>query len=227
MPIAISIKIDARQLQRQLTNIAQRQVPFAISQAINAIAAKVVTEETAALTSTFDQPRAFTTKAFTQGSSFGGQFASKRNPIAVIVAKPIQEAYLAPSEFDEPQSLGQGKRIRTPVNIRTGTGGNISKNEIRKLMAQPDVFIGVVRGINGIWRRPATGKRRAGARGTKGKHRGTVGGKRTTLQLLVAFTRPVNVKTDLKYFERAEQIVTKSWNVEFDRAIRRALATAR
>lgn len=221
MPVRISIKIDAKQLQRQLSNLAQRQVPFAISQAINAVAAKVIEAQTAAISTTFDKPRAFTQKAFTQGSSFGGQFASKRNPVAIIVAKPIQEAYLVPSEFDERQSLGQGKRIRTPVNAKTNAGGNLSQGQVAKLLAQPDVFMGVVNGVNGLWQRPSPPRTKGGPR--RSAKANTTG----RLKLLVAFTRPVKVKTKLHFRERATQVVQRHFNAEFDRALGRALATAR
>lgn len=221
MAIAINIKIDARALQRQLTNIAQRQVPFAVSQAVNAVTKKVIEAETAALSTTFDTPRAFTKSAFTQGSSFGGKFASKRSPEAIIVAKPLQAAYLAPSEYDEPQSLGQGKRIRTPVDIKTGAGGNLPRNVIQRLMAEPDVFLGVVRGVNGLWQRPSSPR-------PKGAPRRRVKANLTgRLKLLVAFTRPVKVKTKLGYHDRAEAVVAKCFDAEFDVALRRALATAR
>lgn len=221
MSIRIAVKLDSRELQRSLTRMAQRQLPFATATAVNAVAAKVIIAGTNAIEHAFDAPRAFTKRAFTQAKAFGGQYASKRDLTAVIVAKPIQEAYLAPSEFNEPQALGQGKRIRTPVDIKTGAGGNIQAGLIAKLIAQPDVFLGVIGGVNGLWQRPTPARPKGSPRrpikaNTSGR-----------LKLLVAFTRPVKVKTKLGFRERAEQAVLNNWSVEFDRAIRRALATAR
>lgn len=221
MPIRIKVSFDARRMQRGLTDLAKKQIPFAISQAVNAVAQKVIDAETAALDETFDQPRSFTKQAFTMASHFGGQRASKRNPVAIIVAKPIQEAYLAPSEFGEPQSLGQGKRVRTPVNIKTGSGGNIPKDAIARLLQEPDVFIGSVNGTNGIWQRPTAPR-------PKGTPRRKIKSNTTgRLKLLVAFTRPVRVKTHLRFRERAAEVVGRSIDAEFDRALAKALATAR
>lgn len=221
MPIKISIRADTRALERQLTKLARTQVPFAIALAINAVAKRVVQGETEALSQVFDAPRAFTKSAFTQAPSFGGAYATKRSPTAIITAKPLQAAYLAPSEDGTPQSLGQGKKIRTPVNVRTSAGGNIPKDELRRLFAEPDVFLGEVRGVNGIWQRPSP-PRPKGA--PKRRLKSNTTGR---LKLLVAFTRPVQVKTKLGYRERAEMIVQKHFNTDFDAAIAKALASAR
>jgi len=222
MPVRISVKLHTRELQRSLTRLAQTQLPFATAMAINQVTDKIVEAETQAIGEVFDQPRAFTKGAFTTSKSFGGQRASKRDFKAIIVAKPVQERYLAPSEFNEPQSLGQGKRIRTPVEIKTGVGGNIPAGSIAKLLASPDVFMGEVGGINGIWQRPTPKRPRV-----KGAPRRTIKANNTDrLRLLVAFTRPVKVKTKLDFHERADGIVMRHWRSAFDRSIARAIATA-
>lgn len=217
----LTIKVDTRAIAREISSLARKQIPFAISQAINSTAQKVIAAETDALSETFDTPRAFTKSAFTMASSFGGKYATKRDPTAVIVAKPIQAAYLAPSEFNETQSLGQGRRIRTPVDIKTGAGGNIAKGAIAQLLAEPDVFLGVVHGVNGLWQRPSSPR-------PKGAPRRRIKSNTTgRLKLLVAFTRPVHVKTQLGYLERARSVFEADWSREFDAALSKAIATAR
>jgi hypothetical protein len=226
MPVTIKITTNAKEMRRALSDFARKQVPFAAATALNAVAQKIIAGETEALSEVFDSPKAFTKSAFTQSPAFGGQYASKRNLTAVVAAKPTQAVYLAPAEFDEPQSLGKGKRIRTPVNVRTGAGGNLAKGAIQRLLARPDVFMGEVHGINGIWQRPKRGIPRGRGYGTKGKH-SNIGGSGTTLKLLVAFTRPVKIKTKLGYRERAATIVQKHFDGAFEAALQRALATAK
>lgn len=222
MPIKLSIKVDTRALERQL-GAMKRQIPFALAQALNSTLRKVQDAETAAIASTFDQPRAFTKSAFTMSPSFGGKYATKSSLVAVMVAKPIQERYLAPSEFNEVQHVGAGgKRHITPVNVKLNASNDIPTGTVARLLQQPDCFMGVVNGVNGIWQRP-TPKRPKGSprrRGIKDNNSGR-------LKLLIAFTRPVKIKPHLAYFERARAVFEANWSREFDAALTRAIATAR
>lgn len=221
MALRISVGIDAKRLRQNLDSIARQQLPFAISQALNATAQRVIEAGTSAIDEAFDQPRDFTRKAFTQSASFGGQRASKREPVAVVVAKPAQEQYLAPSEFGEQQSLGRGRRIRTPVGIKTNAGGNIPRDAIRQMLNDPDVFLGTVRGVNGLWQRPAT-PRAKGA--PKRKVKANTTGR---LKLLVAFTKPVVVRSRLHFYPIAQRVVETSFDQLFDIALARAWETAK
>jgi hypothetical protein len=218
---AIKLRADNRELKRRLTRFAFEQLPFATALALNATARQVVQAEGELIEETFDQPRDFTKKAWTQSSAFGGQIATKRDQTAVVVSKPIQEKYLSSSAFNEPQSLGdRSKKIRTPVNVRLGAGGNIPKGEIARLLAQPDVFMGAIDGVNGIWQRP-TPKRPKGAPRARIKANNT-----GRLKLLIAFTRPVQVRTRLGFRERAEAIVRSNYDSNLQAAITRAMGSA-
>lgn len=224
MPVRLSIDVDTKALRKKLSAFAQKQLPYAISETVNAVAATVIAEESKAIGDTFNQPRPFTVNAFTQAKHFGGMRASKHFPTAVIVAKPAQDAYLAPSQFNEPQALGRGRRIRTPVGIKTGPGGNIPRDAIRRLLSQPDVFLAVVSGVNGLWQRPSKpAPRLKGAPRAKGLKRNTTG----RLKLLVAFTRPVRLRTHLRFYERANAIVQAAIPIAFSANLARAMATAR
>lgn len=222
MPIRVKILADPRELQRSLTRAAQEQIPFATALAINATAKQIAQGETELLGQVFDNPRPFTRSAFTQSSAFGGATATKKSPTAIVVSKPIQERYLSPSAFDEAQSLGdRSKKIRTPVNVKLAAGGNIPKGEIARLLAEPGIFMGVVNGVNGIWQRPTSPR-------PKGAPRSRVKANNTgRIKLLIAFTRPVHVKTRLGFRERAEAIVSKNFDANFSAAISRAMKTAR
>lgn len=211
-----------------LTRAAKQQLPFANALAVNKLAKRVIAVESAAIESTFDKPSTFTKNAFSQAPSFGGMYATKRLPVAMVVAKPIQGRYLAPSEEPkEPQALSPGKkRIRTPVAIGTNKGGNIPRGKLVELLARPDVFLGVVHGVNGIWQRPKRGTRRRGGYGTKGKLYANAGFT-TTLKLLVAFTRPVHIKTNLHAADRAKATVDSHWSADLNAALAQAMETAK
>lgn len=210
MAVAISVRADVKQLQRQLDVLAKQQIPFATMLAVNATAARVVKEETDALDKVFDRPTPFTKRAFTMIR------ARKSNLTAMVYAREIQARYLEPSEVGGPQYLGSGKKIRTPVDIKLDSYGNIPRGAIQRALAKPNVFVGHVNGVGGLWERlPVRGRGRKGA--APGQQ----------LRLLVAFTRPKVVKTRLGYRERAVATARAYFSTAFQLAIKQALATAR
>lgn len=220
----IYLKADTRALTRNLTRMARDQVPFAAALTANALAARVVKAETEELSDAFEAPRAFTKSAWTTSSTFGGMTATKRLPIAIVVAKPIQAAYFAPSAFHEPQSLGSGKRIRTPVDVKTDSGGNLPKGKLAQLLAEPDCFLGVVAGINGVWQRPTPSRPKNAPRGPRRKVKPNNSGR---LRLLVAFTRPKHIKSQLPFRDVASRIVERDTAAVFAASLAQARASAR
>ncbi|MTK12692.1 MAG: hypothetical protein F8N39_11585 [Clostridiaceae bacterium] len=221
MPVSISIRSDIRALQRSLDNLAYKQLPFATATALTAIARRAREAETQVLSQVIDRPTQFTMHAYAVKG------ARKTNLEAVVFAKDRQARYLQPLATGGRQVLGQNRRIATPVEVKLNASGNISKGQIKRLLSRPDVFVGHVNGVGGLWQRPPRGKRRNGGYGTKGNTQRGVGGMRTGLKLLVAFTNPVEVKPVLHFGERAAEVVAASFREEFSTAIARALATAR
>ena len=206
--VRIDVRARIRDVTRDLDDLARKQIPFATATGLNDVAQQVFEAETKALETVFEDPQSFTRRAF------GIKRARKNDLEAKVFAKPIQAEYLAPSEFDEPQALGGGRKIRTPVEIGTGAGGNIPKNKMRNMLARPDVFVGHVKGIGGVWQRLPTKGKRASKTGQK-------------LKLLVAFTRPVKIAPRLEYHERAAAIVDKAWGPAFEAAMTRAMKSRR
>jgi hypothetical protein len=218
----ISVRADIKALAKSLDNLAYKQLPYATALALSSVAYRVVTAEREALSSVLKKkPTPFTTHAFRFVK------ATKSSLTATVYALPVQAAYLAPSETGGMQILGRGRRIRTPVDVKTNTCGNISKGQIAKLLQNPNNFMGVVKGINGIWARPQRGQRRnQNGYGTKGQLN-KVAGFNTTLKLLVAFTQPVAVSPHLDYQRRAQQIVQQNISSEFSKAMSQAIDTAK
>ena len=209
--MAIEFKVNSAEVARSLAADA-KQIRFATVLAVNDLAKRVQDAETAALPRVLDRPTPFTMRAF------GTKGATKQTMQAEVFAKQTQAKYLAPSEFGGQQVLGNARRIRTPVDAKLNAYGNLPKGFIARKIAggalstpgKRGFFIGVVKGVNGLWQR--------------------VPGTKTTppsLKLLVAFTKPVEVKPKLGFAQRALQVVRDNAAPAFADALRRALKSAR
>ena len=215
----IRITSDIERVAARL-DVARRQIPFAARQAATALARQVQQAETAAIPEVFDNPNAFTRRAV---ASIG---ATSSNPVARVFVKDKQARYLEPSEVQGLQVLGAGRKILTPVDIRTNASGDIPKGALSRLIplgqrstkGPRGYFIGVVNGVNGIWQRqdPKPGaKRRRGAALAR------------RLKLLVAFTRPVTVKSDLGFQRRGRELIARNAVQAMSDALKKAMRTAR
>lgn len=211
MPVTISVRADLSRLQRQLSELERKQLPFASAQALTAVARRVQAEETKALSTIFDRPTPFTQRAF------GVVPARKATLQAVVFAKDIQAAYLAPHEFGGRQVLGTKRAILTPKKLTVNAYGNIPKGAVRRLKGRANVYVGTIKTksgetIGGVWQRPTNAARRKG----KG-----------SLKLLVRFTDPLPVAPTLHYRDRAKRIVQQHFAAEMAAALAKALRTAR
>lgn len=228
----ISIRSDLDKLSAQLTGVARRQVPFAMAQTVTGVARAVATAERDNFAKTFDRPSPFTM------NGIGVIPATKASLTAVVFVKDIQAAYLLPYEVGGPQVLGRKQAMLTPRDIRLNTYGNIPRNRIASLKGKPDVFVGTVKfktgkEISGVWERGERGRQR----GRRGRRTGRYGGKgllndygvgqKTTLTLLVQFTRPAQVTHPLHYRAHAAKVAAASIPLQWNTAITKALATAR
>jgi hypothetical protein len=224
--IAIGIKADLRPLQRAMIDLGAKQVPFAMSLAVNNLAKGAQAEERKAVDQTFKSPTPFTENAFRT------VVATKSRPIAVVAVKDIQAEYLEPYVVGGDRSLGMKRGMLAPRGVNLNQYGNLSKNTLQRLKGKPGVFIGRVtfkktgRTINGVWQRPAAGTRRDGSRGTKGNTANRAGGTRTGLKLLIQFEDTTPVPKRFPFEQRARSYVSRHAAAEFNAALQRALATA-
>ncbi len=223
--IKISIKADVDRLRRYLDDFGRRQVPFATARALTAVAKKVQVAETQALPVTFDRPTPFTMR------SFAVTYATKALQQAVVFARPIQAAYLAPSEFGGPQYLPPGRVAElVPIDIALNRYGNIPRGAIQRYKGRTDVFVGHVRMksghvIGGVWQRLPPGTQRARI----GRYRDLPARpyKPGRLRLLVEFEYPKEVRTHLNFIERAHRIIAVEIAPELRRQLDSAMKTAR
>lgn len=217
--VRFDIRADLKPLQRAFVALSAKQVPFATSLALNALAKGVAAQERDEVDQTFDKATPFTENAFRI------EVATKARPIARVAAKDIQAEYLQPYVFGGVRSLGTKRGMLAPRAVSLNQYGNLTKGKLASLKGKPGVFIGKVttRGgkvINGVWQRKAPAKV---GRGRKGAAKPQVGG----LKLLIQFEDTTPVKKRFDFFGRANAYLKANAAREFDAALKRAFATAR
>jgi len=221
----ISVADDIAKIRKSLTDLEKRQLPFATANALTALAKNAQAAEKEAMPEVFDRPTPFTV------NSVAVRGARKSNLEARVFIKDIAAAYLEPFEFGgNHKLLGSGRTWLNPKDkTQLNQYGNFSKTALKRLQARPDIFIGNIKTssgetIGGVWRRPPS------ARVTKVKgKRGSVvqGSPRGHLKLLVRFGDARPVKQHLEFGERAFEVVSNTFEREFEVAMNQAIATAK
>lgn len=204
----INVRADVKQMERRLSALAYKQMPFATARGLTELAKIVQAGEQEAMTSVFDRPTPFTLK------SVGVRAARKDNLQALVYVKDIAAAYLEPYETGGTNKLNS-KALLKPVGAPLNQYGNLSKNKLAQLKAKGSTFVGKVKGkggevINGVWQRTPAAK-----------------GKPAGIKLLVRFTDAHPIKQRLDYRPRAEQLVRSNFNRVMGKTLGRAIATAR
>jgi hypothetical protein len=205
--IEINIRADVKRLERSLSDLAHKQLPFATAQALTALARMAQAAEKGALPSIFDRPTPFTL------NSIGVIPARKDNLQAQVFVRDIAAAYLAPYEFGGKNKLN-AKALLKPVQQRVNQYGNLPRNKIAQLTARADVFVGKVKGkdgaeIDGVWQR---------VKAAKGKPGG--------LKLLVRFAEAHEATKHLDFRKRAETLIRANFDAEMAKALAKAMAAS-
>lgn len=219
--IGISIAADLRPLQKAFVALHAKQVPFASALALTTLAKGVQAAEADEVSETFATPTPFTQNAFAVAP------ATKGNLVAVVFPKDVQASYLAPYVHGGERSLGGKRGMLVPVDIGLNQYGNLTKGKLAGLKGKPNVFIGPIttkagKTINGVWQRPTPTRAVAAKRG-----KAAVAKPAGHLKLLIQFADTTAAPKHLPFYERAQAYLRKNAATEFDRAMRRALATAR
>lgn len=196
----VSFERNVREVERGLSGFALRQLPFALSLALNATAEDVKRNADKALARRLDRPTRFTLRAFRVLRS------TKRRLASAVFAMDRQAAYLVWAERGG-ERKPTGKAIVVPVGMRTNAHGNIPRGGVKGALAKPGVFSG-----------------RAGKRRAPGIYeRKPTGG----LRLLIAYTPRAGYRPRLRFGEDAAKTARARMPVHFERAMRRALETAK
>ncbi|WPU24988.1 hypothetical protein RI049_09705 [Cedecea neteri] len=210
---------DLKDLSNQLKQL-QKQIPFALSQALTSVARKIEAAEKVALQRHLDNPTPFTVK------SVGSRGARKDNLTATVFVRDIAASYLEPFEFGGQHKLN-GQALLNPKNVKLNKFGNLPRNKLSRLKAKPSTFIGEVGGVNAVWQR----KKAKGKKGKKRASRSANGTRRERLKqpapkLLIRFGDALPVKPVLGYMDRANTMAKALLPVEIQRALAESIHTA-
>ena len=215
MIVGISVKADVRACVASLNDIARKQLPYAVSAALNDVARQVQTAERANLQKVLAHPRPFTVR------SVFYRKATKAVWVATVFIKDITAKYLMPFEYGGVHVL-PGPALLDPKNITLDPYGQLRNKTAARLKNNPRVFIGtvMVRGqpISGFWLRPTNAQRRA-ARAAKQPP--------PPLKLLIRFGIALPVKTHLNFHVVAVQVVKATFVAAFNKVISTAVKKAR
>ncbi len=160
-------------------------------------------------------------------NSVGSQGARRDNLTARVFVRDIAASYLEPFEFGGSHKLNS-QALLNPKNIKLNKYGNLTRNKMAQLKAKPDVFIGEIDGVNGVWQRKKA-KGRKGAKRRKRSRNGThqAAVKQGAPKLLIRFGNALPVQPVLGYMDRAEAMATNMMPGELRRAIAAAMASAK
>jgi hypothetical protein len=218
--LSISATADVAAARRMLGS-AMRQLPFVTAMALTSVVKQAQAAEKQALPSVFDKPTPFTLRGIAV------QTASKDRPTAAVYVRPQQAAAGLLLQETGGTRTPPKRALVQPVQARLNQYGNLPRRGLKNLLARPDVFVGTVKEIGGVWQRPARGKRRDGTSGAKGNTAAKMKGQRTGLTLLIAFGDDARYQPRLGFKPRAVKAIKAGLTPAFRQALARALKTAR
>jgi hypothetical protein len=221
---SISIASNIKQIQKSLSDLAYKQMPFATATALTSLAKLVKEEEVKNMAATFKNPSPFTLRSVRSTAARKGSLTA-----TVYVADKAAE-YLDPYEAGGLHKINSKAQLN-PKDVGLNQYGQLPRGAIAKLKGRSDIFIGPVktkRGVvNGVWQREAataavtssrTGKTRISKRGVNQSGH---------LRLLVRFTDAQPVTQRLGYQLLGRRVVDANVNKEMGRAIAKAIATSK
>ena len=220
----ISIRSNIKEIQKKLSALAYKQLPFATASALTSMAKLVKDDEVKNLQSTLKNPSPFTL------GSVRITGAKKNSLTATVFVMDKAAEYLNPYEVGGVHKLNS-KALLNPKDIGLNQYGQLSRGALAILKGRSDVFIGPVKTkkgvVNGVWQREAssasvtnqrTGKTRITKRGVN---------KSGALKLLIRFGDALPVTKHLGYQMRAKKVIDSNVDKELGTALAKAIATAK
>lgn len=206
-----------------------KQVRFATAQAITSTVRQIAEAQKETLRSTLDNPTNFTV------NSVRSRGATRDSLTGSVFVMDIAAAYLRPFEYGGTHFLGDKKGILNPKNIRLNKHGNIPRNSLTRLKMRSDIFTGAVttkngENVRGVWQRK---KARKSKKTVKKKRTRSPNGTRAPRKksgppkLLIRFGDALPVTPVLHYHDRAEALAKALMPSEMEKAMTKALKTAK
>lgn len=208
-PFVISVRSNVKQISKNLSALAYKQLDFATARALTTLAKEVQAAEKANLKTAFKHPKPFTV------NSIGMRGATKASLEARVFVKPVAAKYLQPYETGGAHVL-PGRALLNPKDIRLNQYGQLSRGTMKRLQGRSDIYIGKIKTahgeIDGVWQRIKKARKDGSTR---------------RLKLLIRFGDALPVDERLNYGSRARAIVDRRFNPVFGAAMAKAIATAR
>ena len=201
MSFSISVESNIKDVQKQLTRLERKQIPFAAAKALSDTAVDAQRAVKKQIPQKIDRPTRFTMNAI------GVNRANKRTLFAEVFVKPIQAEYLK-WQIDGGTRVAPGKGTGVPtVNKKLNQYGNIPGRK-GGLVKGKNQFVATIGGVAGVWQR--------------------YGGKRNPkVKLVVRFEKQVSYRPRLPFYRIVQSVVSNRFAVNFNRSIRLALSTMR
>ncbi|WP_181164452.1 hypothetical protein [Amaricoccus solimangrovi] len=196
----VSFEHNLRGFERDLSDLARRQLPFATASALNETARAIADNAGRALEKRLDRPTPFTRRGLAVFR------AGKARLWADVFFRDRQAGYLAWAERGGERKPAR-KAIPVPVGIRLDRHGGMPRNALARARARADTFA------------PAPGTRLPA-----GLYQRLKAGR---LRMLAAFEPVAHYTPRLRFGVDAEKTARAYFPIALERAFRRAWATAR
>lgn len=230
------IRSNVRDVSRWLDDVQKKQLPFATALAMTKTAQDVKAEEIAVMKRVFDNPTPYALNALAVKP------AKKTNLIASVAFKEFAGKGTPAKRFLNPEVHGgarsqksherqlapymAGKRFTSPAQgYARNKYGNIPGGTYTRILSHLRVNPDAAQNV--------TGSKRSRAKRANGEFFGIKGtgvferrGGRKIRPVLI-FTRPPRYTKRFPFYETAERVVKQRFNVNFEIAWQRAMATAR
>jgi len=215
----ISVKSDVDKALKSMSRLHNKQVPFAAALGLTMTAKKVAKVEQRMMVRKLDRPTPFTIKGVKCQGASKNDFKTGRLHSSVYLMDK-QAEYLR-FQIEGGTRTPKGQAIAVPTsNVKLNRYGNLAggQGRIKRLLAKKNVFQGTINGVAGVWQRPKRGKRSRGGSGTIGQ---------SGLKLLVAYESSTQYQPRFDFYGIAERSVRTNVGKEMDKAIARALRSAK
>ncbi len=197
----LNISSNIKEIERELGMFHRKQVPFAVSNAMNKIAFEIQRAEKAATVQHIDRPTPFTRGGFRVTKA-------RKNKLEASI-------FIADDRLEYMSALvhgGEHMRVNEPVNQKLNKYGNIPRARMSKARASPDkFFFGIPNGMtgeenSGMWERYGRGQR---------------------IRQVLRSKRKRTIKAQFPFYEIAIKVVDRRFEATLASEMHRAIATAR
>ena len=210
--ISIGVRHDLKELEKFLTKIEKKQMPFATAQSLNNTKKRIQGFLMTRMVRILDRPTPFTMNSFDDAK---GNWATKKRPVAWIKFKRIQGEYLYPlihggTETDLHIVPTKAARKNKYGNLPRTSTATMKKDKGKFFYGKPKGG-----GQEGWYQRYPSNKSRKSKGGAQ------------QIRLAAFYTRSRNYKRIFPFYTIVRTRFNPLWPKEFDRSFARAMLTAK